>query len=82
MSDGSEVLMLRKDIFLRYADETVKTNVRRLVQPFPESEAMQNKLQVSADWKHFKNKIMINLSNEMAQKSKIKKEQAVKPFSN
>jgi hypothetical protein len=62
--------MLRKEIFLKHANEKIRSNVRRLIQPFPETEVMQNKLQVSADWKNFKNKVMLDASSTI-QKRKL-----------
>ena len=65
MSNGSEVVMLRKDVFLRNADTRVRNNIRRLVQPFPESDAMQQKLQNKSDWVYFKKKVMDEVVEDM-----------------
>lgn len=53
--------MIRKDVFLRHADTRVRNNIRQLVQPYPRTEAMQDKLQNKADWMHFKKNLMDEL---------------------
>lgn len=57
VSNGAEVVMIRKDVFLRNADTRVRNNIRNLFHPYPETEAMQAKLQNKADWMHFKKNI-------------------------
>lgn len=50
--------MLDKEIFLKYANEKVIENIRRMIQPYPQTEDMQRKLQNVADWKYYKDLTM------------------------
>ncbi len=54
VSNGAEVLMVKKDFFLNNASQKVIDNIRRTVQPYPQTEYMQDKLQNSADWSLYK----------------------------
>ena len=61
ISNGAEVLMLEKEIFLKYANESVKNNIRKLIQPYPPTDDMQNKLQNSTEWKTWKNELLSDI---------------------
>ncbi len=58
VSNGAEVLMVKKDVFLNNASQKVIDNIRRTVQPYPQTEYMQNKLQNCADWSLYKNVLL------------------------
>ena len=65
MSNGAEVIMLSMETFLKFADENVKSNVRRMIQPYPSTDEMQNRLQDQVDWNYFKNKTMQQIYKNM-----------------
>ena len=46
--------MLNKDTFLRYSDTKVKDNIRKMIQPYPEADEMQENYQIVTDWKNYK----------------------------
>jgi hypothetical protein len=54
ISNGAEIVMLDKDTFLRQSDTRVKDNIRKLIQPYPEADEMQEQYQVVTDWKNYK----------------------------
>ena len=57
--------MLSMETFLKFADENVKSNVRRMIQPYPSTDEMQNRLQDQVDWNYFKNKTMQQIYKNM-----------------
>ena len=54
ISNGAEVLMLHKDVFLKYSNDSVKQSVIKLTQPYPDTSEMQLKLQHFTEWNKFK----------------------------
>jgi hypothetical protein len=61
VSNGAEVLMLRKDIFIKHCNDQCIENIRKIVQPYPETNEMQIKLQNYADWNQFKQTTMSDI---------------------
>jgi hypothetical protein len=47
--------MLSIEFFLRYSNEDVRDNVRRIMQVYPRTDEMQLRLQHETDWNNFKN---------------------------
>ncbi|CAF0766549.1 unnamed protein product [Brachionus calyciflorus] len=70
VSNGSEVLMLKKDIFLKHANDKVKENIRHIFQPFATTKEMQKKLQTAADWNYFKSKHMNEIYSNLKKLTK------------
>ncbi len=54
ISNGAEVVMLNKDTFLKHSDTKVRDNIRRMIQPYPLAEEIQEKYQIVEDWKNYK----------------------------
>jgi hypothetical protein len=54
VSNGAEVLMLHKDIFLKNCNDQCIENIRKIVQPYPETNEMQMKLQNYSNWNQYK----------------------------
>ncbi len=61
VSNGAEVLMLRKDIFLKNCNDRCIENIRKIVQPYPETSEMQMKLQNYANWNQYKQATMSDM---------------------
>ena len=47
--------MLSIEFFLRFSNEDVRDNVRRIMQVYPRTDEMQLRLQHETDWNNFKN---------------------------
>ena len=69
ISNGAEVLMLEKEIFLKHANESVKANIRKLIQPYPPTDDMQSKLQNVSDWKCWKDELMNDIYQQTTKKT-------------
>lgn len=67
------MLMLDRAYFLKYLNESVRINLRRLNQNYPPCEVMQSALQTAVDWRSYKKKTMdelyASISRQKARKS-------------
>jgi hypothetical protein len=63
ISNGAEVLMLRKDIFLKHSNSKVAENVRKIIQPYPESSELQIKLRTFSEWNAYKKFTMAGMNS-------------------
>ena len=71
ISLGAEIIMLRQETFLKYADEHVRDNVRDIIQPYPLTADLQRKLQTHADWAYFKSKTLKKMYENFEQKKML-----------
>lgn len=49
------------EYFLRFSNDDVRDNIRQMIQVYPRTEEMQQRLQHEADWTNFKNKTLSNI---------------------
>jgi hypothetical protein len=78
ISLGAELIMLSIETFLKYANDNVRDNIRQIIQPYPQTNDMQVKLQNYADWEFFKKKALNALYNEFEQKRNLKSKFPIK----
>ena len=52
------MIMLSKKVFLKYADQKCRTNVRDQIKVYPSETILQDNMQAEADWSLFKNTLL------------------------
>ncbi|XP_067661263.1 cyclic nucleotide-binding domain-containing protein 2-like isoform X2 [Haliotis asinina] len=58
VSRGAEVVLLSKRIFLKYATDNVRRSVQEMARRYPREAALQDKLQIQADWDLYRQHVM------------------------
>lgn len=58
-------------MFLKHANNDVRDNVRDLMQPYPHTEDLQQKLQTHVDWTNYKQRTLKKLYNNFDKKKLV-----------
>ena len=58
VSDGAELIMLKKQFFIQYADEEVKEHLRQCRQEYPTEAAIRNNLRIKLHWDTYRGHVM------------------------
>ncbi|XP_069129692.1 uncharacterized protein [Argopecten irradians] len=58
VSNGAEVVMLSKKVFLKYVNDDVRCMLRENVRAYPKENVMQDNLQRKLDWDEYKSTII------------------------
>ncbi|XP_021348294.1 uncharacterized protein LOC110447141 isoform X2 [Mizuhopecten yessoensis] len=58
VSNGAEVVMLSKKVFLKYVNDDVRCMLRENVRAYPKETVMQDNLQRKLDWDEYKSSII------------------------
>ncbi|XP_067661280.1 cyclic nucleotide-binding domain-containing protein 2-like [Haliotis asinina] len=54
VSDGAECVLINRKFFLHHLSESTAKRMRRMIQPIPSDDSLQQKLQTKANWEAFK----------------------------
>ncbi|WAQ99451.1 CNBD2-like protein [Mya arenaria] len=68
VSRGAEVIMLSKKVFLKYADQVCRLRLRDMIKVYPPENAMQENMQLEADWSAYKGDVLTNYITHMKSK--------------
>ena len=74
VSNGAEIVMLSKKIFVQHANERVKLAVHELTTKYPREEHLVANLQTRADWHHYRRNLVVDVLRDKNQGQGVRSE--------
>ena len=72
VSNGAEIVMLSKKLFIAHANERVKLAVQKLTTKYPREEHLVENLQTRANWHTYRKQLVTEVVTDKAEGSRIR----------